>query len=197
MHESAPVPAEAVPEKLRPLVAHGMAKYPAQRPPGAEQFVTLLEQLAAAFPAAALGVTGSAALGHGAAHLAAKVGAKGLFGKATGVKVGAGIATAAVAATTVYLVWPAPQHVGGATSGSLHMCLNQPGKIVPYRNPTVADSPPNITGTPVSPTLSSALLRGLEPSASHRLDRPGEARTPLVRPELRLAEHELGPTSGQ
>jgi hypothetical protein len=32
----------------------------------------------------------------------------------------------AVAATTVYLVWPAPQHVGGTASGSLHMYLNQP-----------------------------------------------------------------------
>ena len=165
MHESAPVPAEAVPETLRPLVAHGMAKYPAQRPHGAEQFVTLLEQLAttsygpdwerrgwaalgaaaavlaAAFPAASLGVTGSAALGHGAAHLAAKVGAKGFFGKATGVKVGAGVATAAVAATTVWLVWPAQQHVGGASTGSLHLYVTQPSAFIPYRDVTSADSP--------------------------------------------------------
>lgn len=128
-----------MPEPLRPLVAHGMAKNPALRPPGARQFVTLLEQpaadaygpdwerrgwialgaatavLAAAFPAAALGMASGAttALGHGAAHLAGKVAGKGLLTKATGVKVGAGLGAAAVAATTVYLVWPTPEHVGG------------------------------------------------------------------------------------
>jgi Protein kinase domain len=166
MHEAAPLPTQAVPEPLRPLVAHGLAKDPAHRLPGAHQFVTLLERLAtgaygpdwerrgwialgaatavlaAAFPAAALGMTtGATGLAHGAAHLAGKVGAKGLFGKATGLKVGGGLVATAVAATTVYLVWPAPQHVGGTTSGALHMYLNQPGKIGPYRNPTVADSP--------------------------------------------------------
>jgi hypothetical protein len=166
MHEAAPVPAQAVPEPLRSLVAQGMAKNPAHRPPGAHQFVTLLEQLAvsaygpdwerrgwialgaatavlaAAFPAAALGLTsGTTGLAHGAAHLAGKVGAKGLFGKATGLKVGGGLVATAVAATTVYVVWPAPRHVGGTTSGSLHMYVNQPGKIGPYRKPTVADSP--------------------------------------------------------
>jgi serine/threonine protein kinase len=120
MHESAPVPANAVPEPLRPLVAHGMAKDPAHRPPGAQQFVAQLERLAAgaygpdwerrgwialgtatavlaaAFPAAALGMTTGAttALGHGFAQLAGKAGAKGLLGKATGTKVGAGLAAA-------------------------------------------------------------------------------------------------------
>jgi hypothetical protein len=100
-----------------------MAKDPARRPPSAGEFVALLERqatqaygpdwerrgwialgaattvLVAAFPAAALGVTGTSALGHGADHLAGKAGAKGLLGKATGVKVGAGLATVAVAAT--------------------------------------------------------------------------------------------------
>jgi hypothetical protein len=79
------------------------------------------------------GASGTTGLAHGAAHLAGKVGAKGLFGKATGLKLGGGLVATAVAATTVYLVWPAPQHVGGTTSGSLHMYLNQPGKVVPYR----------------------------------------------------------------
>jgi hypothetical protein len=165
MHESAPVPAEAVPEALRTLVAHGMAKDPARRPPSAQEFGALLERvatqaygpgwerrgwialgaatavLAAAFPAAALGMTGSSVLGHGAVHLAGKVGAKGFLGKATGVKIGAGLATAAVAATTIYLVWPTPQQVGGTSTGSLHLYLTQPGKIIPYRTPTAADSP--------------------------------------------------------
>ena len=46
MHESAPVPAQAVPETLQPLVTHGMAKDPARRPPSAQDFVAWLEQLA-------------------------------------------------------------------------------------------------------------------------------------------------------
>jgi hypothetical protein len=165
MHESAPVPAEAVPETLQALVTHGMAKDPARRPPSARDFVTWLEQLAtqaygpdwerrgwlafgaatavlaAAFPAAVLGATGSSVLGHGAVSLAGKVSAKGFLGKATGLKLGAGLATAAVAATTVYLVWPTPQHVGGTSSGRLHMYLTRPGTIVSFRDPTAADSP--------------------------------------------------------
>jgi hypothetical protein len=178
MHEAAPVPAQAVPDPLRPLIAHGMAKNPAHRPPGAHQFVTLLEQLAvgsygpdwerrgwialgaattvlaAAFPAAALGMTSGAttALWHGAAHLAGKAGGKGLLTKATGVKIGAGLGAAAVAATTVYLVWPAPQAVGGTATGSLHMYVTQPGKIFPYKDPTPADSPSLDFTFTVSPT---------------------------------------------
>jgi serine/threonine protein kinase len=85
MHESAPIPAQDVPEALQALVAHGMAKDPARRPPSAQDFVTWLEQLAAqaygpdwerrgwialgaatvvltaAFPAAALSATGTSA----------------------------------------------------------------------------------------------------------------------------------------
>ncbi len=45
-HTSAPIPVEAVPDPLRPLVAHGMAKDPAQRPAGASDFVAELEDLA-------------------------------------------------------------------------------------------------------------------------------------------------------
>jgi hypothetical protein len=48
---------------------------------------------------------------------------------------------AAVTATTVYLVWPAPQHVGGASAGSLHLYVTRPGSFLPYRTPTTADSP--------------------------------------------------------
>jgi hypothetical protein len=165
-HEVEPVPAHALPEPLRPLVAHGLAKNPAHRPPGAQQFVGLLEQVAtkaygpewerrgwialgaatavvaAAFPAAALGMTsGATGLAHGAGHLAGKVGAKGIFGKVTGLKVGGGLVATAVAATTVYLVWPTPEHVGGVSSGSVHMYLTEPAGMLAYRDTTAADSP--------------------------------------------------------
>ena len=45
-HTGAPVPVETVPEPLRPLVAHGMAKDPAQRPAGAVDFIAELEEVA-------------------------------------------------------------------------------------------------------------------------------------------------------
>ena len=47
-HRFGPVPLEAVPEPLRPLVAAGMAKNPADRPANAASFVTELRAAAAA-----------------------------------------------------------------------------------------------------------------------------------------------------
>ena len=46
-HMSKPVPVDAVPEPLRPLVAAGMAKHPADRPADAATFVAALNQVAA------------------------------------------------------------------------------------------------------------------------------------------------------
>ncbi|MDQ0381020.1 serine/threonine-protein kinase [Amycolatopsis thermophila] len=48
LHQAAPVPLGAVPEPVRPLVARGMAKDPAQRPPTADAFVAELEATARA-----------------------------------------------------------------------------------------------------------------------------------------------------
>ncbi|MEV6963306.1 serine/threonine-protein kinase [Streptomyces sp. NPDC051207] len=47
-HLDAPVPADEVPEAVRDLVRHGLAKDPARRPRHAEEFVTELEAAAAA-----------------------------------------------------------------------------------------------------------------------------------------------------
>ncbi|HEX2315745.1 MAG TPA: serine/threonine-protein kinase, partial [Thermomonospora sp.] len=46
-HRTAPVPVEDLPVPLRPLVARGMAKDPAERPPGALAFVAELDAVAA------------------------------------------------------------------------------------------------------------------------------------------------------
>ncbi|GHE77741.1 hypothetical protein GCM10017786_04070 [Amycolatopsis deserti] len=48
LHQSAPVPLDAVPEPLRALIARGMAKDPGQRPVTAEAFVAELEATARA-----------------------------------------------------------------------------------------------------------------------------------------------------
>ncbi|MGI8330743.1 protein kinase domain-containing protein [Actinomadura scrupuli] len=87
-HTSVPVPVETVPESLRPLVRHGMAKDPAERPAGAADFLAELEEvaslgygpdweriglaamgsgLAAVATAASTAAVASAVLGHGAA----------------------------------------------------------------------------------------------------------------------------------
>ncbi|MFC5662627.1 protein kinase [Kitasatospora misakiensis] len=47
-HLTSPVPDELVPEAVRPLVRAGLAKRPEERPPGAAEFVRLLETAAAA-----------------------------------------------------------------------------------------------------------------------------------------------------
>jgi hypothetical protein len=48
LHELAPVPVDAVPEQLRGLIARGMAKHPAHRPPTADAFVAELQAAAVA-----------------------------------------------------------------------------------------------------------------------------------------------------
>ncbi|MGI5380853.1 protein kinase domain-containing protein [Streptomyces sp. CA-251387] len=48
-HTQAPIPAEMVPEPLRPLILSGLAKTPQQRPASAADFVEQLEAVAAAY----------------------------------------------------------------------------------------------------------------------------------------------------
>ncbi|HEU5029002.1 MAG TPA: serine/threonine-protein kinase [Spirillospora sp.] len=113
-HRTAPVPVEAVPEPLRPLVAAGMAKAPDDRPASAAAFVADLERtareaygpdweergvrrlaaaaaaLAALFPLAAWLLPGGQAAGHAAGQAAGQAAAQ-----ATGHATGAGKGAAA------------------------------------------------------------------------------------------------------
>ncbi|MVZ99155.1 protein kinase [Actinomadura sp. LD22] len=137
-HLTAPVPVEAVPEPLRPLVAAGMAKSPDDRPESAAAFVTDLERtareaygpdweergvrriaaaaaaLAALFPLAAWLLPGGQAAGHVAGHAA---------GQATGHAAGhaAGHVAAQGADETVgHLAAQSAKHAGakGAAGGA-------------------------------------------------------------------------------
>lgn len=107
-HLTAPVPVEAVPEPLRPLLARGMAKDAAHRPPGAAAFVTELEEAASAAYGADWEQRGIRALAAGAAALAA------LFPLAAGLiptAAGAGTAGAGAAAAA------GASAAGGAAAG--------------------------------------------------------------------------------
>ncbi|WP_406630937.1 serine/threonine-protein kinase [Amycolatopsis sp. WGS_07] len=125
LHQMAPVPLEAVPEELRPLIARGMAKNPAWRPSTADAFVTELETIArkaygkdwekrgwkrlaasaaaltALTPLALLTTAGTAAAPIGAGAAAAGVPAAGTGAGATTVIVGKVIAVLVVVGALV------------------------------------------------------------------------------------------------
>ncbi|WP_119728551.1 serine/threonine-protein kinase [Thermomonospora amylolytica] len=108
LHTGAPVPLEEMPRPLRNLVARGMAKDPAQRPPGAAAFVTELDTIAVAeygpdwedrgirtlagaavalaslFPLAALGIAPALAAAPAAGGAAAGTAAGGMVGGTAG-----------------------------------------------------------------------------------------------------------------
>jgi hypothetical protein len=90
-HERAAVPVELIPEPLRPLIARGMAKDPAARPPDAAAFVAELEATAAAAYGAGWEARGRAQLAAGAAALLMLV--PGAVGAATATGAGSGTAT--------------------------------------------------------------------------------------------------------
>ncbi|WP_409465161.1 serine/threonine-protein kinase [Amycolatopsis sp. GA6-003] len=127
LHQMAPVPLDAVPEKLRPLIARGMAKDPAWRPSTADAFVSELETVArqaygkdwekrgwkrlaasaaaltALTPLALLTTAGTAAapVGAGAGAVAAGVPAAGTGAGATAVIVGKVVAVLVVVGALV------------------------------------------------------------------------------------------------
>ncbi|SEG41634.1 serine/threonine protein kinase [Thermomonospora echinospora] len=101
-HLTAPVPVEAVPEPLRPLVERGMAKEGVRRPSGAAAFVAELEAVASAAYGADWEHRGIRTLAAGAVALAAlfPLGAAALAPAVAGAAgaVGAGAASATSAA---------------------------------------------------------------------------------------------------
>ncbi|MCP2343469.1 serine/threonine-protein kinase [Actinomadura rupiterrae] len=99
-HVNEPPPVEAVPEPLRNLVAHGMAKDPARRPPSASAFVGELEAVASAVYGPDWEGRGVRALAASAAALASLFPIAALLGSgggAAGAGVGASAAGTSVA----------------------------------------------------------------------------------------------------
>ncbi|MEU5876841.1 serine/threonine-protein kinase [Spirillospora sp. NPDC047279] len=103
-HLAGEIPVEAVPEPLRPLVAAGMAKDPAGRPPGAAMFVQELERVAQAAYGPGWEARGVRRLAAASAALAALFPLAALVavpGGAAGVGVGAGTAGAGTGGNAV------------------------------------------------------------------------------------------------
>ncbi|MEV5708386.1 serine/threonine-protein kinase [Actinoallomurus sp. NPDC052274] len=89
-HLTAPVPLDELPEPVRPLVARGMAKDPADRPPGASAFVAELEEAARAAYGPDWERNGWKRLAEAVAGLAALLPLSVLLGTAPGGAGGAG-----------------------------------------------------------------------------------------------------------
>ena len=101
-HMAEPVPVDAVPEPVRPLVAAGMAKQPAERPADAAAFAAALSQVAAQAYGPRWYQRGRSHLGEAALLLAA------LWPTAT---------APAVQGATVAKIAPAPAASGAPGSG--------------------------------------------------------------------------------
>jgi outer membrane protein assembly factor BamB len=117
-HTRAPVPVADVPEPLRPLVAHGLAKSPAERLWDATTFVTELETVATEAYGPAWEQRGRVALAASAAALsslfpAAVLAGKGLLAKVTAAKTGIGTGATAMTAVVIaaLLLWPAEKPI--------------------------------------------------------------------------------------
>ncbi|MBO2465106.1 serine/threonine-protein kinase [Actinomadura violacea] len=197
-HLDGDVPAAHVPEPLRPLVARGMAKAPADRPASASAFVGYLDEvaggaygpdwesrgvrvlagaavaLAALFPLAAAGLAPAGAAGAAAGAAGGAAGAAGSGGvlAAVGTKAAVAVAATAVAGTAV----------GGAAA---YRAAEPDRSSRPVTAATTARPTPS--GVPLSigrltlrvPASWRSRRLGLEkPEENYNLTPPGACRTP-------------------
>lgn len=154
LHTGAPVPLDAVPEALRPLIARGMAKDPAWRPATAQSFVTELEAVARkaygknwekrgwkrlATSAAALTALTPLALLTTAGTAAAPVAAAGAGAGATAAGTGTGLTAAVVGKTAVVVAV-----LGGLVAGGL--LIFPPGDEPPAPPPALSVAMQTMSG---------------------------------------------------
>ncbi|SEF55615.1 Serine/threonine protein kinase [Thermomonospora echinospora] len=198
-HLQAPVPVEEVPEPLRGLVAHGMAKDLRERPAEAAAFVDELEAaavaaygedwerrgvawlaaaavaLAALFPLAALMVPGGQAAGGAAAHLAEAGTRTGRAGRVLGT--GSAKAAATIVAAAVVVAGAAV--VFALNSSDTNLTTPRAGERPPAGpSVTPTPSPPSSpTPTPSTPTPTPGQSE-VPPTATLPAVDPGDPNTP-------------------
>ncbi|RAY13286.1 serine/threonine protein kinase [Actinomadura craniellae] len=137
-HLTAPPPVERVPEPLRPLLAHGLAKRAADRPAGAAEFVVELEATAAAAYGPDWEARGVRALAGAAVALAMLFPLGALAAPGTAVAAGGGVAGAAgggalgAAATKVTLAVAATAVVTAGGAGVYAVQQGEP-EPAPWR----------------------------------------------------------------
>ncbi|MGP4023305.1 serine/threonine-protein kinase [Actinomadura sp. 3N407] len=150
-HLSGDVPADEVPEALRPLITAGMAKDPATRPPGAAAFVQWLDELARAaygtgweskgvrvLAGSAVALTALFPLAAGLAPAGAAGAGAGAGAGSTGLLAAVGTKTAAVVAGTA---------VVGATAGGVS--AYQASRPEPPQHTAAVRATPTPSGEPL------------------------------------------------
>ncbi|MDL4821264.1 serine/threonine-protein kinase [Actinomadura opuntiae] len=222
-HRTGAVPVEAVPEPLRPLVARGMAKDPADRPPSAAAFVDDLERtaleaygpdwetrgvralaasavaLAALFPLAAWVVPGAAS----AAGTAAAPGAAHAAGQAIGQSAASNAAGKAGAASAIKAFFGGAGGIATAAAGTAvvvgagAIAVQQITKDDPAPRPTVTRPVAAVASVRDCPT-TDGLGNKVTPSpgpAQVRL--PEQVKLPKDAAVYSLGEgrHLIGPAS--
>ncbi|MCR6482897.1 protein kinase [Amycolatopsis sp. OK19-0408] len=197
LHGGAPVPLDAVPEALRPLIGRGMAKDPAWRPATAGAFVTELEAVARkaygknwekrgwkrlATSAAALTALTPLALLTTAGTAAAPVAAA---GAGAGVSVGTGTGTTAVVAGKIAI---AVAILGGLVAGGL--VIFSPGDDPPAPPPPLTVALQTMSGRdqalPITyelqyPQVSGGPDAGVRQRLNDALRAPADKRLKSIR----------------
>ena len=203
-HMTAPIPLDAVPEALRPLVLQGMAKSPQQRRGDVLAFLKDLETVAVAnygpdwerrglvalaTAAAALivalptALVGSALvpgtiLGSGvqaAGEAARTFGGKGLLAKLGGAKVAAGAAAGTAAATAItFFLWPDGPGVGGTSTGEYRAYFTSPRVVLD--NASIPDG--DNTASPLISEKITVRPSRATPGTHVRVDTVWHGRTP-------------------
>jgi eukaryotic-like serine/threonine-protein kinase len=163
-HSSEPVPLDPLPEPLRPLMAAGMAKDPAQRPADATTFVTELKTVAASAYGQDWEERGRSHLGEAALLLAAlwpsgappavqgtAVHRISLFRHVSPIRaaIATGVVVAGVAAGTALAANRSPSQ---SSQPSSHHVAVQPTPTTPTPTTPTPTTPTPTTPTPTTPT---------------------------------------------
>jgi eukaryotic-like serine/threonine-protein kinase len=188
-HESAPVPVERVDERLRPLVARGMAKDPAARPADAAQFLAELEATAADAYGAGWEPAGRAQLAAAALGLAAYSAAGAAAGAGSGTSTTVtwlSTARGAVGAHAFIYTGIAAAVIGivaGSLAGISRATEHSPRAVPTTARPTTAGpSTPAPSGArPAAPSSAACGSSGLPALAYLTGPQQGAARSVVVR----------------